>query len=64
MLEDSGFRTTHREWPRPASGKWECFGNYSSIFLWRWAALVSVFQCPLGADVPGGWGYDLLCEFG
>ena len=38
------------------------FGNYSSIFLWRRAALVSVFQCPLGSDVLGG--YNLLSESG
>lgn len=62
MLEGSGLRTTHREWPRPASGKWGGFGNYSSIFLWRRAALVSVFQCPLGSDVLGG--YNLLSESG
>lgn len=62
MLEGSGLRTTHREWPCPASGKWGCFGNYSSIFPWRGAALVSVFQCPLGADVLGGC--HLLSEFG
>lgn len=44
---------------------WEagCFGNDPNIFPCSgWATLLSVFQCPLGADVVLG-GYNVLSEF-
>lgn len=58
MLEDSGLRTTHREWPRSCLWEVGMLWELLQYFSLEMGCSGAVFQCPLGADVPGG--YNLL----